>query len=312
MGFPVANTGRVDARLTNILLTQKNHKFINDMIFPKYPNIKDDTGFIARMSDDHLRSYSLQKNINDLSPNKYEWKMDDDINYNIQYFEVETDLIDRVVAQGRSPVYHKEATAMKLNQVVNLQKEKAMADIVFSQTVMSNNSTPTNKWNAGSSDPHVNIETACNDVKDNIGIRPTHAVTNDKVISALQNNAVYRDRFSHNTTRLSKQDVIDIIKADHGLEEIYVGSAREITSKEGQETKTYGDIWSKDFLLYYKSTTPMYDETLGYRFVLEDQDMRVDTRRHASDKADILRIMYAYQDKLINANAGHLIHSVLD
>lgn len=311
MANPTVSTGRVDPQMAQISLANGTDlsEYINGKVLPVVGGLSERSGKIVTYGNEHMRTYSSFRSDDDESDHRIEFKVDNDKTYEVQYHDNEFYISDQKAQAFQSPIDMKRDAVVVLERIKNQSMESALATALADATVLTNTSTPSTLWDVSTSNPVSDIETACEAVRTKKGRRPNYAVTNQPVISKLQVHPAYVDRskYSQKLGVISQQDVIEMIKLDHGLDEVYVGQAITVSTNEGQ-TETVADMWADDFLVYTAPSSPsLFTPSFGYRFEMGGVATSFDVRRHTNDKGNIYRINWAYQDKNLDVDAAYLL-----
>lgn len=314
MPFPNLTTGRTDRLVTNVLLAYSNPAFIAGEILPLVPNLADETGLLGKLNNAHLRSYTSKRSLYDESGHRMEFKYTQDDRYTIDFYDLESYLPDRLVNQLQLPFDARRDAAFVLLQSLLLEREVALATALTSTSIITNNTTlsGTSQFSDYSnSTPETVIETARSSVQNKTGFEANSAVMSRKVANTLKAHPFFLDlakrNAGQNVSNINLSQFVELFKGFFELENVYIGKAIKITSNEGQ-TETKGNVWNNDLVLFHKPSSPsLLTPSFGYSFALKGMDKRVDIRRHESDLGDIVRCMWAYQDKILDVNAGYLI-----
>lgn len=312
MPFPQLSFGRVDKQLTNLsLMPTESGEFIHDMILPVIPNLKDESGIIPKYGKAHLKSYSCKRDLWDESEHRIKWELDAPDRYDIEYFDIEDYIPDRLKNQFQAPIDAYRDSLLSLETIKNETVEQSLADVMSDTTIMTNSSTPTTKWNATSSTPLKDMEIALESVRKKIGRRPNKCVIAANTLSALTYNDEIKGLVSGIRTVMTQQQVIDVLKTQLGLDQVLVGSAVKNTAKDGQ-TDVIADIWDEVVVFYYApNQASLKTSSFGYRFELTGQNARVTRRPNLGDTGEMQRLEWAYQDKILNVDASYLLYNTL-
>ncbi len=316
MAFPRVTQGRVDQRLTNLSLAIKNKNYIHHDVLPTISGLKNDSGEILVYGVDHLRSYASKRAVWDQSQHRIEYRYDDPKRYQIEYHDLSFYLPDRHREQYEDPADAEDDAVFSLESAKDVIMEDALGSALQSTSILTNNSTPATKWNANGSSPLHDMEVAAESVRASSGYRPNNMILGASVVSALVYHTEFVKRAHGIQKSLSRADCVEIIKAQLGLDKVFVGDARKVTSKEGQGTVTQSDIWGDVCILYYTAERPgLRESSFGYRFELQNKttkNKRIKIRREPqADKGDLIELEWAYQDKLLDTGLSHLIYDVL-
>lgn len=306
----------IDTRLTNISLAYTNDKYIHSQVLPVVPNIGKKTGKIPQLGTDHLRVMGSAKRSDfDEGSHRVDFQILSDKNYFIDDYDLEHFLPANYIKQAEKPFDAKRDGQLFLENLREQIMEKATADMLQSTSVMTNNTTPTTKWDAASgSTPFEDMEAAAEAIRIATGRRPNRCVIGAQVVSKLQTHADFISKLTGGgkLTILTKQQVLQIIKDFLGLDKILVGSALYESSKEGQ-TSSIAEIWGDNFVLYYVPSGPsLWTPSFGYRLIRAGMDKKIYVRPHSNPRLGLLmEIAWSYQDLVLDANSGYLISDVL-
>lgn len=95
-------------------------------------------------------------------------------------------------------------------------------------------------WTEVDSDPLADIEDAMDKIEEDTGVRPTRAIINNTVVRQLRNNNVVQANLYPNgagNIRVSRQDVLDYVRDNLGLDNVVVYSKRYVA--DDGATKPY-------------------------------------------------------------------------
>lgn len=194
---------------------------------------------------------------------------------------------------------------------LDLGLEKDIADMLTSgsnitQTVALSG---TDRWNDfANSDPFTDLQTGIDTIKASAMVTPNKLVLGYQVWAKLRHHPDLLGRLSVASIRvLTPQLLADLI----GVEEVLIGDALYNTADEGQsDVMSY--VWGKNALLAYVRPSPKIKSiSLGY--TLQVQDARyVDRWAEPWHKAQVVRANDYYESKLVAAEAGYLITTVID
>ena len=317
--FPKITSGRVDPQLTNVLLAYTNAEFIADQILPVVPNLKDATGKIAQMGNAHLRTYSTKRSLWDESEHRINFSINNDNTYSIDYYDLSAYVPDRLQDQLQAPFDARNAAQMTLMDSMKLQREIALATLMTSTAVLTNNVTLTGSdqySDETSSDPQTDFDTARDSVQSKIGREANAVYMSRGVVNALRRHPWFIEIAKANLSggkggALSVSAFVETLKAWYELDYVFIGKTIKLTSQEGQ-TETKGAVWGNDVVFFYRPTSPsLFTPSFGYSFQLAGQVLQTRVRRAPEDKGDIVEVLWAYQDNIIDTNAAYLIKNAI-
>ncbi len=317
MAFTNLTTGRTDRLVTNVLLAQKN-TFLADQIFPIIPNLKDETGLLGKLNNSHLRKYVSKRGLYDENEHRVDFKYTQTDRYNIDFYDLEHYLPDRVRDQMQTPFDARRDAAFVLDQALMLEREIGIATALGSTAILTNNVTLSGTSlfsDYSNSTPEVVIETGRTAIFDATGNEANGAVMSRKVANTLKAHPFFLDlakrNAGQNVQNINLSQFVELFKAYFELDYVLIGKARYITSNEGQ-TETLASVWGDNITLFYRPASPgLMQTSLGYCFTFAGANKRVDIRRHENDLGDIVREMVAYQDMILDVNNGYLIKTAI-
>lgn len=307
--------GRVDPQLTNVLLAYSNQDFVADRIFPTVGNLKDETGKIPSMGNEGLRTYSSKREIWDESEHKIGFTIDNTKTYQIDFYDLSTYLPYRFLEGLQSPFDGKSEASRVLLDSLMLQREKAVAEAITSTAIMTNNVTlaTTDLWtDLDDSDPLGDIETAKTSVYSKIGREANRIMIGRKALVAFKQHPKVLEMLKY-TGVPTESRIIQFLKDEFGFTDVVVGKTIEIATKEGQTETTSILAWENDVVVYYAPAAPsLFTPSLGYNFKIAGKDRAVREMPHPNGKGINVETEMAYQDKVIDVNAGYLIKNAVD
>ena len=320
--FPKVTDGRVDMMLTNILLTYKNPEFIADQILPTVPDLAAESGLIPSMGDAHLRVYSSKRSLYDESEHRINFTINKDKRYDIDYFDLDAYIPDRLQDQLQVPFNARNAAQFTLIDSLKLEREAALAAAMTSTAVLTNNTTlsGTSQYTDGvNSTPESDFDTARDSVQNKTGMEANLVYMSRKVANALRRHPFFLEIAqsvlkggASKANALSMSAFIETLKAWYELDYVVIGKTIKITSKEGQSTVTKSAVWGDDIVFAYRAPAPsLFAPSFGYSFQLQGQNLRTIIRRHKNDKGDLVEVNWAYQDNILDTDAAYLIKSAV-
>lgn len=316
--FPNLTTGRTDRLVTSVLLAKKSPEFIADQIFPTVPNLVDETGLLGKLSNHHLRQYSSKRSLYDEGDHRMEFKYTQSDRYNIEYYDLEAYIPDRLRDQLQTPFESRRDMAFVLLQSLLLEREIAAATALASTAILTNNTTLSGTSlfsDYDNSTPETVIETARDSVFGLTGMEANSAVMSRKVANTLKAHPFFLDLAKRNAggnvRNVNLSTFVELFKSFFEIDNVFIGKSIKITSKEGQ-TETLGNVWGDNIVLFHRPDAPaLLAPSFGYSFSLKGKDRNFKVRRHPKDKGDIGEMEMAYQDMIIDANAAYLIKTAI-
>lgn len=316
--FPNLTTGRTDRLVTSVLLAKKSPEFIASQIFPTVPNLTDETGLLGKLSNHHLRQYTSKRSLYDEGDHRMEFKYTQSDRYNIDYYDLETYIPDRVANQLQTPFDSRRDSAFVLLQALLLEREIAAATALHSTAILTNNVTlsGTSQFSDyDNSTPETVFETARDSVFGLTGMEANSVVMSRKVANVLKSHPFFLDlakrNAGQNVDNINLTQFMALFKSYFEIENMFIGKSIKISSKEGQ-TETLANVWSDDVVFFTRPNTPgLLVPSFGYSFAIAGKDRTFKVRRHPKDKGDIAELEMAYQDMIIDANAAYLVKAAV-
>lgn len=164
-----------------------------------------------------------------------------------------------------------EMAALKLK--IELEKEKALADVLFSTSSITQNTTLSgtaqfNDYN--NSDPIGVFKTARNTVYTGGGVVPNKAVMDWQTMNTLAYHPGILDALGFTQNRAGQLSEVELAKA-LGVEQLFVGKVVYNSAAEGQSA-VLAPVWGKSVLFYYAPNQPgKYQQSLGFQLGFADK-----------------------------------------
>lgn len=319
--FPKITSGHVDVQLTNVLLAYTNGEYVADQILPVVPNLAKETGKIPQMGNSHLRTYSSKRSLYDQSAHRVSFSFNNDNTYAIDYFDLSSYVPDRLQEQLDAPFDARNAAQMTVMQALMLEREVALAAIMTSTAVLTNNTTlsGSSQYTDPTSDPATDFDTARDSIQSKIGREANGMLMSRNVANALRRHPWFLE-IAQSVIKggtptgkaLSVEGLVEVLKSWYKLEYVVIGSAIKITSQQGQ-TETKGQVWGNDIVFFYRASSPsLFEPSFGYSFQLQGKQLQTRVRREpVEDKGDVVEVLWAYQDNILDVNAAYLIKSAI-
>lgn len=295
-----------DAILTNVSIKYGNGNAIADIVMPRVKVAKESDKFYKytrdfRIPDTHRALGSESKKIG--------WNVTTDT-YFCEEYALHDDVYDRMRANVDNPLDLDVDTTENLTDALIRDREKRVADILFSSTNITNNTTLTgsDQWSdyAGS-DPIGDIETGMRSVREACGKTPNTIVMGTQVMSQLRNHPDLLERIKYTQKGVVTADLLSSLI--EGNPRIVVGDLMYDSSQEG-DTDSLGYIWGKKVLIAYVEQSPsLRSMSLAYQFYSEDRI----TRKWREDKirADRIEVGEVNDEKLVSADCAYLIEDAV-
>lgn len=312
MSFPRLSTGRVDTQVSQVLLAYTNPDFIADKILPALP-VSEEAGKIGEIGNSHLRIYDSRRGLYDEGGHRMEFTLSNTKSYQVEYYDLEVYVPDRLQNQLQAPFSARRDAGVVLMQALMVERENALATAMTNTSILTNNTTLAggDQFNDFvNSTPEDVFEDARNAVHAAIGREANSVYMSRKVFNTLKRHPFFLNLVK-GVRVLDGNVLTQLIKDFFEVKNVFVGKSIKITSQEGQ-TETKSVVWGNDVVFFYRPDAPsLYEPSLGYQFTLTGENKRADTRRHTNDLGDIERVMWAYQDKILDVNCAYLIKNAV-
>lgn len=216
-----------------------------------------------------------------------------------------------------------QISTMRAFSIVLRNAEKRVADAVFGATWSSGGAglttTVTNEWDDFvNAVPITDIEAAVSKVYDGSGLWANALVINRRVFRNLRNCEQIIERINSsgagNPSKAS--DVTEqMLAAVFDLQHIIVAGASRNSAAEGQ-TATPAQIWSSEYAMVCKvaDSNDMHEPCIGRTFHWSEDGSQiggtVEKYRDETVRADKVRVRHETTEKLLYAQAGHLLSNV--
>jgi len=199
----------------------------------------------------------------------------------------------------------------------SISREKEVADIVTSTSVITQNATlsGTAQWNDyTNSTPITDIKTGKKTIYSSTGLVPNVAYMSWEVFEDLQFhpsflNLITTDSTNERMTGLTLTQMAKALK----VQKVLVGNVKYETAKEGQ-TSSLASVWGKDFGLMYVNPNPnpnKYERSFGYNFVLSDVNVEAFNTHEQTPDSEMVRITDDRNFLVINADSAYLIKNAV-
>lgn len=320
--FPKVEDGRVDPLLTNILLADMNPSYLADEILPTVPNLKNESGIIPGVDNAHLRVYRSKRSLYDTGQHRVNFEINKDNRYDIEYFDLEAYIPDRLQQQLQSPFDARKIGMMTTMEALRLERETGLAAALTDTAILTRNITlsDTSQYtDTVNSTPDTDFDTARDSVQQRTGREANSLLMNREVANALRRHPFFLEIAQSvlkggvsKVNALSPKALVESLKAWYGLKRVLVGSQIKITTQEGQ-SETKAAVWGNDVVWFYRPDGPaLMTPSFGYSFQLAGKNRRATTRREPiATKGDLVGVEWAYQDNIIDVDSAYLIKDAI-
>lgn len=303
----------VSKLLTNTSIAYKNEEYINELIMPIIPVVKD-TAKIATYGMDNLRiveSLRAQGSwANEVNHSVTIWD-----HYILQDHALKEFVTKEEIENADSPISPKIDAAENLTDRMLVIKERELAILMNDTWTITLNTTLTwtHQWSdLDNSDPFGDIKTAIESVRTATWKMPNTFVMGHTVMMQILIHP-------HFIWRINNVTVVtfDLIKqalmlAFPWITNIYVGSAQYNSWVEGW-TSALADIWWDNFWVMYIEPKPrLKSRSFGYTYQKTWENRTIKELPYDADREwNYIRINDKYDQKLIDNKCAYLIKDVL-
>ena len=155
-----------------------------------------------------------------------------------------------------------------------LQREKVVADTLFTTSTWATDSTPSTKWSAASSDPLGDLETGMSTIQGAIGKNPTDLILGEDVWKTLKHHSDITGRITGGSTTDNPARVMpEHLAALIGVKRVTIAAATYNASSAGSAASMSRLYDTNDALLIYRPDSPGQFEPSGaYTFSWSEFD----------------------------------------
>lgn len=308
MPTPTVREVHIDQALTNISLKYQNADLIAERIFPVVP-VQKESNLIFKYGK---QDFVLENDIRapGTRAKQVEWKIEGTERYAVVEHAYEMQLIDEVRNNADNPIKYDEDSTEYLTNKLKLNLEKNVADIVQNPDsyATGHSSVVDVKWNNyRDSDPLEDIEQAKEVVRSKIFMYPNTLIINDYTFRVLRRHPKLLEMYKYTRGGIL---TVDILKEIFEVENLLIGGAGIITSKEGQPEQI-DRVWGNNAILLYVTKTPGLKQlSFGYIFRLAGFPL-VERWRDDTTRSDWIRVSDKYDIKVVAPVAGYLLQNVV-
>jgi hypothetical protein len=298
----------VDRAMTAFSLRYSNDSYIADQVFPVVP-VEKDSDLYFTYGKENMRLANAGP-LGARTPAPEATYTATTASYKLDRYGLADIVLDDLRDNADDPLRPDEDCTATLTDLLLLQREKACADIAFSTTHMTQNTTlsGTSQWSdyAGS-DPLGDIETGKSTVHSNCFREANFVTMGIQVWRKVRHHPTVVERFKYVAGGgISRQQFADLIEIP--AENIHIGSAAHVSSNEGQATDTTAYIWGKHFLIGYRAPGRPTIKSVSLGLTLQrGQSRRVTTWRNNNPRGDWKMVEDYLVHKVVAATAGYLI-----
>jgi len=300
----------VDKLLTNVSNGIFPEGYVADLVLPQI-GVVQKSGLIGNYGNNHLRIE------NDVITGESVARRVNPIKRGSNSYLVQTHALEGVVTQDdydnvEQPFEAESDETSGLTYLIKTNKEKALADALFSTSVITNNATPSTKYDQASANPLLDFANAHNSIIDKLGVKANTAVMSMQVANYLRQNANILDTLGFNFAKaglLTDQELARALNVDT----LYIGQGVYNSSVEGQ-ADSLSQLWSDGILFYVRpQAAGKYQLSLGYQMVMrnrgQQQVYKYSLNNPPNSNGIIVQSDYSFE--IVNTDCGFLLNDCL-
>lgn len=300
----------IDKLLSNLALRYRVQDDVAEFIAPSFKVQKSSDKYTV-YGKGSLRTYD-SKISGRQEPNEIDVEVTSE-SYACEEYGLSKFVSDRSRMNADKPINMDQDAVRKLKDAFMIDRERRVYAIAGSSSVITQTSTPTNKWdNKTSGTPINDIRTAMTTIwNSQAGIAPNAIVVPGDVALKMVGTDEYRDYFKYDgtTNRDAQFNLVSGLR-NLGLEPKMAGVFGGNTNEGGASDPGAEVIWNERVLVFLRQSNPNLEtRTLMYSpYVRKNEVTRIEDKR----KRGVYFDMYSDIDELlIDATAGYLFTDVL-
>ena len=313
MPQPTSFDVHVDAILTNISVAymQESYAFVASRAFPQVSVNKQTDKYFTYTQADFFRD-QVQRRADGTESAGTGYGLST-ASYSCDVYALHKDIGDQTRANADAPLNPDMDATRFLTQQMLIRQEVEWAAAAFTTGVWGTDATPSTLWDAASSTPIADVETAKNTVLTNTGYVPNTVIMSYKVMSALMDNSDIIDRIKY-----TSQDSVseELLARLFGVDRVMVMAGTYNTAAEGA-TASYSQIGDKDVLVAYVAPSaglmvPSAGYTMLWNGVSQGFGTSTAVARYRMDtlRADRIEIESAWDTKIVSSALGYFLSNV--
>ena len=310
MPQPTSTDVHVDAILTNMSVAymQEAYAFVASRAFPVVNVAKQTDKYFTYSQADFFRD-QVQRRADGTESAGTGYSLST-ASYSCDVFALHKDIGDQTRANSDSPLDPDMDATRFLSQQMLIRQERQWATDAFATGIWGTDATPSPLWDAASSTPIADVETAKNTVLSNTGYVPNTVIMSYKVFSALVDNSDIIDRIKY-----TSQDSVteDLLARLFGVDRVLVMASVYNSAQQGA-TASYAQIGDKDVLVCYTPPSPgLMVPSAGYALNWTGisaglgQASAISRYRLDERRADRIEIESAFDFKIVSSALGYFL-----
>jgi len=302
---PAKGDVHTNSVLSGVSVMYKNDDYIADQVMPVVPVKKESDLYYT-----YTRNWRLPVALRAAGAEaaEVEWNVGSDTYSCIEY-ALKDLLPDRVRNNADKPLSMDADTTENLTDLIQLGREKRVADVVFTSGNHGSTSalSGTNQWDdyAGS-DPIGDVRTAMNTVHAASGKLPNTMVMGREVFIKLLDHPDVLERIKYTQKgKITSQILASLFEVD----KILVGNAL-YDSSTVDASESLGYIWGKSVALIYAQQSPgLKKVSYGYQF--QSRGFRTKKWREEGRDGDFFESGEIRDEKIVATSCGYLYTTVV-
>jgi len=297
-----------DQYVPGVSIAERQTDFIWDMLFPMIP-VKKDGGKVP-----HWRKEDWYRNR--LEPKKSGKRapiispiLDDDLTYKTTTYHGRVPLDPDVLSNADSELALEDSLGAYADEMRMQHAENLVATAAFSSGVWTTDTDQSGLgaarlWSASTNTAVADILSDIFTVRGLIGRMPNTMVFGVEAwYEGVLSNPVLISHFFGGGAQGPKIITPQMfIQAFPGIQRVLIGMSMTTTTKDGQTTITYSDVWGKHMLTAYVAPTPsLLTPSAGYTFAWRDRSRKWTDE---GTECEFIQPEVAFDAKVTAADAG--------
>lgn len=245
--------------------------YIGDQILP-FRKVELSSGKIAAYGKEHLR---IERSY---TGGRGKYRRVEGVARSTLSYQIESHGLSGIVTEDdyrnvQQPFDAEKDETLGLTSKIMLEKEKAIADVMTSTSIITQNVTlvGVQQYNdRANSDPLGDFLTARKTIYAGCGFAPNYAEMDWLTFNALAIHPGILDALGFTQQRAGQLNEAEMAKA-LGVEKLLIGRVQYNSAKEGQ-SDVLAPIWGKNIVMWYRpQAAGKYQQSLGYQFGYANQ-----------------------------------------
>ena len=311
--MPVQSHVHIDAALTNfaVQLGNQDEGYAAPMVAPVIPVAKEsDKYFVFNQEESDIAAFDLLRVPGDTA-REFDWATTS-ATYGAEEYAIRMLLPDRIRNNADSPVRPQQATIRKLMALQKKSWEKRVYDQLSSTTYMTNNTTPSTKWDAAGADIMGDVFTAKRSMQILCGSMPTHILINPEVADVMARDSGILDLVKHTHSDLLVNG--NLPRTIWNMTVVVPGAT--YNSANPAQTVSLDSIWASDnvTLLHIQPTPDLMTRTCMYTVRVPQAGRNAFLVKRYRDEprgGEWFEVSVIQDELLVSAACGYLLNSCL-